>query len=196
MISPALSDPSEEVIFYTVYLSFLFSEIIGAGILPRLRQKGESKESDRGSRAAIFLGVFLSISIGFGFAYNGIALLPEYFFYPGIMLMIFGIIVRQWSILTLGRFFSLSVRITKDHAVVNKGPYRLVRHPSYSGALLSFVGLALALESWGALLVILIMFGIVFGYRISVEEKVLESQLGEAYKTYMKHTKRLIPYLL
>lgn len=110
--------------------------------------------------------------------------------------MIAGICIRQWAIATLGQFFSQSVRITEDHRVVSNGPYRLVRHPSYTGLMMAFSGLALALESWGALIVILVVCGIVFGYRIRVEEKLLKSQLGDAYSEYMARTKRLIPYLI
>jgi protein-S-isoprenylcysteine O-methyltransferase Ste14 len=187
---------TELEIFSATYLAWLLSEFVGAGILPRLRQKGRDiSQSNRGSRGACFAGVFIAIWIGFGFAYSGVALLPGYFFYIGIPLMILGIIIRHWAIVVLGRFFSLSVRIAQDHRVVDSGPYRLVRHPSYTGALTTFIGLALALESWGALIVILAMFALVFGYRIRVEETALESQLGDDYRSYMKRTKRLIPYL-
>jgi protein-S-isoprenylcysteine O-methyltransferase Ste14 len=184
-------------IFYVVYFTWVLSEFVGAGLLPKLRQKaGVASESDRGSRTAIFAGVFIAIFIGFWFAYSGVALLPGYFFYVGIALMLLGIAIRQWAIVTLGRFFSLSVRIAEDHKVVSNGPYRLVRHPSYTGALITFIGVALALESWGALIVIFVMFGLVYGYRISVEEKTLQTQLGDEYRSYMKKTKRLIPFLV
>jgi protein-S-isoprenylcysteine O-methyltransferase Ste14 len=96
----------------------------------------------------------------------------------------------------LGRFFSLTVRVAEDHRVVEKGPYRLVRHPSYTGVLITFIGLGLAVQSWGALLVLLGVFSAAFGYRMRVEEKTLLSELGDNYASYMKRTKRLIPYLV
>jgi protein-S-isoprenylcysteine O-methyltransferase Ste14 len=80
--------------------------------------------------------------------------------------------------------------------VVKTGPYRLVRHPAYSGALLIMVGIGLALQSWGAVLVILVIYGSTFGYRMRNEEKVLVSELGDEYVRYMKTTKRIIPYLI
>lgn len=193
----------DATIFYVVYLSWALSEIIGAGILPKLRQrKGGNvvSSSDRGSRGAIFLGVFVSILIGFAFAESETALFPSslisLFFSIGIFLMLLGIAIRQWAIVTLGRFFSLSVRVTFGQKVVNNGPYRLVRHPSYTGAFLSFTGLGFALGSWGAILVIFLMFGVVYGYRIRVEENTLKANLGDDYAAYMKRTKRLIPYLI
>ena len=80
--------------------------------------------------------------------------------------------------------------------MVEKGPYRLVRHPSYTGVLITFIGLGLAVQSGGALLVLLVVFGVSFGYRMLVEERTLLSELGPDYASYMKRTKRLIPFLI
>jgi len=80
--------------------------------------------------------------------------------------------------------------------VVEKGAYRLIRHPSYTGILITFIGLGLAVQSWGAVLVLLLFFGISFGYRMRVEERTLLSGLGRDYASYMKRTKRLIPFLI
>jgi protein-S-isoprenylcysteine O-methyltransferase Ste14 len=122
--------------------------------------------------------------------------LPDWLFYPGIILMLLGIAIRQWAIAVLGRFFSLNVQVVEDHRVVDKGPYRLIRHPAYTGLLITFIGISLAVQSLGALLVLLAVFTVSFGYRIRVEEKTLLSELGENYASYMKRTKRLIPYLV
>ena len=151
---------------------------------------------DRGSGALIILTVFISIGLALSFGYAGVAVLPDWVFYPGIFLMLLGVLVRQWAIAVLGRFFSLSVRVVEDHRVVMKGPYRLVRHPSYTGVLITFIGLALAVKSLGALLVLLGVFSLSYGYRMRVEEKTLLSELGQDYASYMKRTKRLIPYLI
>ena len=144
----------------------------------------------------IIFTVFVSILLAFSFGYAGIGELPDWAFYLGILLMFLGILVRQWAIAVLGRFFSLTVRVADDHRVVEKGPYRLVRHPSYTGVLITFIGLALAVQSWGALLVLLGVFSLSFGYRMRVEERALLSGLGDDYANYMKRTKRLIPYLI
>ncbi len=110
--------------------------------------------------------------------------------------MFLGVLVRQYAIAILGRFFSLTLQIAEDHMVVEKGPYRLIRHPSYTGILITFIGLGLAVQSWGAVLVLLLFFGISFGYRMRVEERTLLSGLGRDYASYMKRTKRLIPFLI
>jgi protein-S-isoprenylcysteine O-methyltransferase Ste14 len=185
------------VIFDATYFVWFASEIVGALLIPRLRGRGTTRvRRDRGSAALILLTVWISLGIALAFGYGGVARLPDWVFYPGIFLMLLGIAVRQWAIAVLGRFFSLNVRVVEDHRVVDKGPYRLVRHPSYTGLLITFIGLSLAVQSLGALLVLLVVFTISFGYRIRVEERTLLTELGDSYASYMKRTKRLIPYLI
>jgi protein-S-isoprenylcysteine O-methyltransferase Ste14 len=185
------------VLFDTAYFVWIASELFGAVLVPRLRRRGATRvERDRGSGPLIIFTVLFSIILAFSFGYAGIGELPDWAFYLGIFLMLLGILVRQWAIAVLGRFFSLTVRVAEDHRVVEKGPYRLVRHPSYTGVLITFIGLALAVQSWGALLVLLGVFSLSFGYRMRVEEKALLSELGEDYANYMKRTKRIIPYLI
>ena len=184
-------------IFFVVYALWLLSELVIGGIIPRSRRHGTPiRYEDRSSRLLISLSMFLSLMIAFLFAAFGIASLPSGAFYLGIGLMIAGILVRQWSIAVLGRYFSRTVGVQEGQAVVDRGPYRLVRHPAYTGSLLTMVGLGFVLQSWGAVLVLIAFFGVAFGYRIHVEEAVLTSKLGDEYVAYAKKTKRLIPYVL
>jgi len=185
------------VLFDFAIFVWIASEIFGAALVPRLRQHGATRvKRDRGSRVLITFTVFLSMVIAFYFGYGGIGALPDWIFYIGIFLMLLGVLVRQYAIAILGRFFSLTVQISEDHKVVENGPYRLIRHPSYTGILITFIGLGLAAQSWGAVLVLLLFFGISFGYRMHVEERTLLSGLGRDYASYMKRTKRLIPFLI
>ena len=184
-------------IFFVVYAFWLLSELVIGGIIPRSRRHGTPiRYEDRSSRLLISLSMFLSLMIALFFAASGIASLPSGAFYLGIGLMIAGILVRQWSIAVLGRYFSRTVGVQEGQAVVDRGPYRLVRHPAYTGSLLTMVGLGFVLQSWGAVLVLIAFFGAAFGYRIHVEEAVLTSKLGDKYVAYAKKTKRLIPYVL
>jgi len=185
------------LVFYIMYLLLILSEVMGGVILPRLHRRGtEITKKDKGSSQLISLGNFVSVVIVFSFALSGTAMWPSWVYYPGILLMVLGIVLRQWSMAVLGSFFSGTVGVQEGQKVVDKGPYRLVRHPSYTGGLLIFVGMGLALQSWGAVLLIVLIFGLAFGYRIYVEEKVLVSEFGEEYVEYTKRTKRLIPYIL
>jgi protein-S-isoprenylcysteine O-methyltransferase Ste14 len=191
-----LSD-SAELYFDLVVSLWILSEVVGGGIIPYLRRQGSKIERrDRGSRLLIVGCIFLSIAIAFTFAASGIALLPGFLSYAGTTLMLAGIVLRQWSMAVLGRFFTLAIGIQKGQKVVNSGPYRLVRHPSYTGAFLIVIGVGLALRSWGAVLVILFITGIAYGYRIRMEERVLVSELGDEYVQYRKTTKMFIPYIL
>jgi protein-S-isoprenylcysteine O-methyltransferase Ste14 len=197
VVLPVFASGLGLVLFDTSYSVWIISELFGAVLIPRLRRRGATRvRRDRGSGALVIFTVFLSISIALAFGYGGIGMLPDWVFYLGIFLMLLGVLVRQWAIAILGRFFSLTVQIAEDHKVVEKGPYRLVRHPSYTGVLITFVGLGLAVQSWGALSVLLVVFGVSFGYRMWVEERTLLSELGQDYASYMKRTKRLIPFLI
>jgi protein-S-isoprenylcysteine O-methyltransferase Ste14 len=181
---------------FTIFI-WIASEIFGAALVPALRRRGATGvKRDRGSRALITVSILVSILIAFYFGYGGIAALPDSIFYVGIFLMFLGVLVRQYAIAVLGRFFSLSVQISEDHKVIDKGPYRLIRHPSYTGILITFIGLGLAVQSLGALLVLVLFFAVSFGYRMYVEERALLSGLGQDYASYMRRTKRLIPFLI
>ncbi len=140
--------------------------------------------------------MYVSVMIAIWFDLENIAMLPDWVFYPGIMIIVIGIIVRQWAIFVLGRFFTTTVSVQKSQKVIDHGPYRYIRHPSYLGIFLIIVGIGLALHTWGGILVLLVMNGIALGYRMHVEEKVLVSELGDDYVQYMKRTKRLIPFIL
>jgi protein-S-isoprenylcysteine O-methyltransferase len=123
--------------------------------------------------------------------------LPESNWIPVLAVGLFalGLAVRWWAIVTLGRFFTVDVTIEKDHEVVQRGPFRVVRHPSYTGVLLAFVGWALTLANWIAMLVLLVPIFIAFLRRMDVEEEALRGALGENYGAYMRRTKRLVPGL-
>jgi protein-S-isoprenylcysteine O-methyltransferase Ste14 len=88
------------------------------------------------------------------------------------------------------------IGIQEGQKVVDRGPYRLVRHPSYTGILLILVGTGLTFQSLAAVLIVLLIFSLAYGYRIYEEEKVLTLELGDVYVEYSKRTKRLIPYIL
>jgi len=185
------------LIFFVVYVVWVLSELVVGGIIPHSRRRGARiRYEDESSRLLLSLTMLLALVTAFLFAASGIASLPSWAFYLGIGLTIAGIVLRQWSIAVLGRYFSRTVGVQEGQAVVERGPYRLIRHPAYTGLLLAIIGLGFVLQSWGAVLVLIALFGVGFGYRIHVEEAFLTSKLGNEYVTYTKRTKRLIPYVL
>ncbi len=187
----------ESTIFLLAIILWIISEYVGAAIIPSLRRHGTKiKEDDKGSRLLLSVGLYISVIIAFYFAFHNIVILPTWTFYIGLILMVFGIIIRQWSITLLGRFFSVNVGTQKGQKVVKKGPYKLVRHPSYTGLLLTIIGIGLGLQSLGAVIIMILGFSLTFGYRIHIEEKLLISKFNGEYVQYMKKTKRLIPYIV
>jgi protein-S-isoprenylcysteine O-methyltransferase len=111
----------------------------------------------------------------------------------GVLVFAGGVVLRWYSIIHLGRFFTVNVAIAADHQLVQTGPYRFVRHPSYTGALLAFIGIGMVMRNWASLVVISLPVAFAFLYRINVEERALVEALGERYRTYSNQTKRLIP---
>jgi protein-S-isoprenylcysteine O-methyltransferase len=112
-----------------------------------------------------------------------------------VLLFVLGLALRWWAIVTLGRFFTVDVTIEKDHELVERGPFRWLRHPSYTGVLLAFLGFALSLQNWAALLVVLLPITAAFIHRINVEEEALTRVLGAQYREYIGRTKRLVPFV-
>jgi protein-S-isoprenylcysteine O-methyltransferase Ste14 len=162
----------------------------------RNRKNNKIEESkDRGSLAGLFIsigtGYFLSFtaaSLKFGRIYHWNLL-----FAIGFIIIMTGLVIRFYSLATLKKHFTYSVSRIEDHQLVEKGPYRYIRHPGYLGQIVIFSGLALALSNW--LSIILMMLPVMAGflYRIYVEEKFMLEQLGDTYKDYCRRTWRFIP---
>jgi protein-S-isoprenylcysteine O-methyltransferase Ste14 len=109
------------------------------------------------------------------------------------ILILAGIGFRWWAIITLGRFFSVDIALQEQHRVVQEGPYRLVRHPAYTGLLISFLGMGIAFMNWLSLVLVMVPITAFFLYRIKIEEEALSEELGPAYLEYRRMTKRLLP---
>jgi protein-S-isoprenylcysteine O-methyltransferase Ste14 len=174
---------------------WLIPEVIGI-ILQRPRR--DASQSDRGSYAALVGGMALGIvlCVVLRGALPGLALPGgEAVGWAGVVLMLAGVVLRWVSIYVLGRFFTRNVTVAGGQTVVDWGPYRYVRHPSYSGSLLSLLGFGLAPGNWAGLAAIMLCAGAGFLYRVRIEERVLQEGLGQAYTDYMRRTKRFIPFV-
>jgi len=112
-----------------------------------------------------------------------------------LILFAAGLILRWWAIVTLGRFFTVDVTIEKDHQLVERGPFRRVRHPSYTGVLLAFLGWSVTLWNWVAILIVMVPITVAFIRRMNVEEAALARALPEPYRAYIARTQRLVPFL-
>ena len=195
MATLATTDPTAQLVLEAAAVVFALSEV---SIRLRSGRSAHRPLADRGSIVAVLLGIAAGVVVAVWCALS----LPDggfpdgwVGFMPGLALMVGGIAVRQWAVLTLGRFFTVVVRVTEDQAVIDRGPYRWVRHPSYTGLLLTLVGLGIALGSWLSLLALATLPTIGLVIRIRVEEDALLTTIGERYREYAENRPRLIPYL-
>ncbi|MEY2545602.1 MAG: hypothetical protein QOG48_719 [Verrucomicrobiota bacterium] len=167
-------------------------------VLALARHSSGNKSRDRYSLLLLWLVIAASIVASLSVARNyASAQLPHrnVFYLLGLILFLVGIILRWISIWKLGRFFTVDVAIAEQHQLVDTGPYRFVRHPSYTGALLAFLGFGLCLSNWMSILVLLIPITLAFLWRIHVEERALLDALGDNYREYIARTRRLVPFV-
>ena len=186
--------------------SFAFSAAYIIWLLPEListytKNAGRNAQlNDRNSKFAVIGGIWIGTFIGFwlAFAIPQFAISPDrsILFGIGIFLILAGVAFRWYAVRALGKYFTLQVAIQPGQTVVESGPYRLIRHPSYAGSLISILGLGLVLSNWLSLITVLLFTTLGYSYRIWVEELTLVNALGEPYRDYMKRTKRIIPFII
>lgn len=153
---------------------------------------------DRGTRGIVSVSLVGSIAAGWLLRGWVPALDTPWsggFAITGLVVIWIGLAVRVWAVLSLGAAFSTFVQVEGDQQVVTRGPYRWVRHPSYTGLLLICTGLGVGLGNWLSLLVC--AGGPALGLlpRIAVEEAELVRVLGDRYREYRRTTRRLVPGL-
>lgn len=110
-----------------------------------------------------------------------------------LVAMVLGLALRTWAVLTLGAFFTMHLSIHEEHSVVQTGPYRICRHPSYLGAFVMYVASAVFLHAWIAALAGLVILPLAFLRRIRWEEALLKDALGAPYELYCTRVKRFLP---
>jgi protein-S-isoprenylcysteine O-methyltransferase Ste14 len=159
-------------------------------------RRGAAKVHDRGS--LILLWVSISAGIAAANILRPVAAARIHLSLSrllGLSLILFlvGLAIRIYAILTLGRFFTSAVTIQDQHRIVTTGLYRWARHPSYSGLLLAFLGIAFSYGNWLSLASLLLPVTAAVLYRIRVEEAAMKEKFGQEYDDYCRRTRRLIP---
>jgi protein-S-isoprenylcysteine O-methyltransferase Ste14 len=183
------------ILFLAICVPWILSEVI---LLILARSRKNSVDRDEGSivllNATIYLCVALGVSLGFlgiGHIRGYSSMIP----WLGLWLIVIGLIVRWVSILTLRKYFTTNVVIQNDHRIIQSGIYKFVRHPSYSGSILSFLGLGVVFVNWLAIIILVVPITVAFIKRIKIEERALENAFGEEYREYCKSTWLLFPWL-
>lgn len=164
----------------------------------RLRGNG-SADQDQGTRALNTLAGIVGLS-GAGVAAVLLRHDPgwqtgSWHLAAALAVMWAGLALRIWSILVLGAAFRSTITVDARQPVVDHGPYRWIRHPSYTGALVTTIGVGLAFGNWLSLAIAFLLPTAAMMRRISVEERALTEVLGQPYVSYRERTKRLLPGL-
>ena len=187
---------------FEIYKTWPFWMIVAYGAAlnmsqPKMGMKKEKKDAhDQYSMIFILVGAILCFAIPLAdYAYGRPKkiLLDQAGTILGLAMIWGGLLFRYWSIQILGRFFTSKVEIQSDHQLVETGPYRYLRHPSYTGAWISQVGISLILQSVIGLVFSIFIYFLIYIYRINCEEKALEETLGEVYTRYRKRTWKMFP---
>jgi protein-S-isoprenylcysteine O-methyltransferase Ste14 len=168
---------------------------IGIEVRQGLRRRPEATSRDRGSlnvlrflvAAGVVLAALVSTVTAFAYPYSSVVLAVSFAF------IWLGIALRWWSFRTLGRYFTFTVMTSPDQPVIMTGPYRVLRHPSYTGLLLILFGFGVGYGNWVSLAALTLLPLVGFINRIRVEEAALEAALGTAYTSYAMARKRLVP---
>ncbi|MDG2523994.1 isoprenylcysteine carboxylmethyltransferase family protein [Stenotrophomonas sp. HITSZ_GD] len=164
------------------------------------RRAADGGARDAGTLGLLWRVLMLGIFAAVGVTLTGYGHLPASWHVPmrwaGCALIASGLVLRIWSIHVLARFFTVDVSVQQGHELVRRGPYRWIRHPSYTGALLCFLGLGVGLGNALALPLLLVPVGFAFARRIRVEEQALREAFPQAYAAYAAQTGRLLPWRL
>lgn len=174
-------------------------EMIGTFKQTAKVSRKEASAQDRGSMGILiglqWTGIALNFALGALVPAAAIPWQRTTLFLIGVTLILLGVALRWYAIWTLGRYFTRDVAVSADQKIVQNGPYRSIRHPAYSGTLLTMLGVGLAMTNWASLIVLLTLVCVGHLYRVSVEEKALIQTIGQPYIEYMHHTKRFIPLI-
>jgi protein-S-isoprenylcysteine O-methyltransferase Ste14 len=192
-VSPYVETHSIGVVFYAVLVASGVVEVAGAA-----RQRPEATSKDRGSRLVLRLclvpgAVFLALSSRIA---PGAEIQPPLAgVLAGTALVAAGELMRVWAKATLGRYFTYTVMTSGDQPVITGGPYRWLRHPSYTGVLLIAAGVGAAIGNWLGLGVLFVMAFVGVGYRVHVEERALLEEMGDRYREFAASRKRVVPFV-
>jgi protein-S-isoprenylcysteine O-methyltransferase Ste14 len=115
--------------------------------------------------------------------------------WAGFALEVVGVAFAIWAREHLGRLWSGTITLKEGHRIVQSGPYRLARHPIYTGILTGVVGVVVARGDLAALLA-LVMFVLGVARKIAIEETLLGSRFGEEYAAYRAKVRAIIPFIL
>ena len=176
--------------------------IVWVGYELVLRRSGDTDTAswqggsqDQSSTRLLLAAYAVALAVNVTLSLASVGMVQTAWRWVGVAVLAVGLSLRAWGMTTLGACYTRTLRTVGDQRLVQDGPYRLIRHPGYSGSLLVWAGYSLGLGSWIALVVTAGLLLAVYSWRINAEESMLLSTFGEQYAQYRRRTKRLIPFL-
>jgi protein-S-isoprenylcysteine O-methyltransferase len=152
-------------------------------------------DADRGSTRLILATYVAVIAVNVAFGGASTGTVEPFWRWMGLVCMVVGLAVRAWAMTTLGRHYTRTLRTLDQQQIVDRGPYRFVRHPGYTGSILVWLGYALALGNWIATAITVALLTAVYLWRMNAEEALLQRSFGDRYADYRLRTKRLLPFV-
>jgi protein-S-isoprenylcysteine O-methyltransferase Ste14 len=187
--APFFSNPARIVLVIVTFAMAVVSMFADGNLSPGVRE-------DRGNRWVLAVFAVIGILAGFLPAYTDRigfwTIDTDAIRWLGVAIFAAGGALRLWPVFVLGHRFSGLVAIQSGHTLVTTGIYRLIRHPSYLGLLLTALGWAFGFRSGVGLLLLALLIPPLLS-RIHAEERLLEMQFGDQYRIYRSRTSRLIP---
>jgi protein-S-isoprenylcysteine O-methyltransferase Ste14 len=193
MHEPPVFAFTEAALFWVALVWAFIPEIRHSGIVvgapSNTQDAGTLRLINVGSNVALLSVFIVSFLPWLVIPYPRIAL------YAGTGLLVAGSLLRRYCFRVLGKYFTAAVTVSADQPVIDKGPYRWIRHPGYAAGFGVFLGIGLALGNWLSLIIFFLEICYVYSRRVKVEEKALLGTIGEPYRAYMARTKRFIPFI-
>ncbi|MEO8034687.1 MAG: isoprenylcysteine carboxylmethyltransferase family protein [Acidobacteriota bacterium] len=160
------------------------------------RSGASARKRDRGSLHVLWITIVIAITAGFWLRHvrgGAIAMADLPLLILALALVAAGVLLRAAAIATLRHSFTVDVAVSDDQQLIRHGPYRYVRHPSYTGMLLIFLGLGLGMGNWYSVAAVMVPVLLALAYRIRIEEQAMREAFGTVYDDYARTTRGVIP---
>ncbi len=187
--------------FHIAFACLLLSELFIFFYTMRRGPRAQTAKGDHGTKWLLYGNFAVCLFVSIYSVSQAAPALPRQLVFPpfaadiGTAFVAAGIVIRLSAVLTLKKAFTLHVQTAAGQRLVTSGLYHTVRHPAYSGSILSLFGVALAFRNIAAVCLVPFCCLICYGTRIQVEEKALEARFGKEYVDYKRGTYRLFPYI-
>lgn len=186
-----------EMNFFDIVFVLLTATWIGEFIMKRGKESTSGSSIEKRSFLLILSMIMTSIAATLLLNELEVFLFNKSPVTNGIGLLLYGggIALRYWGIKELGHFFSRNVIVESKVDLVSSGPYRILRHPLYTGLLLTTIGIPIYIGVWGGVILVVLLITPALLFRIRLEEKMLYDSVGEPYRKWGKERYRLVPYI-